>query len=148
MRTTATNSAGPWYGITCIGNTSSYSSVADDNSITANKIQNFYYSSIYNYYSNGNQFVDNDISRSNATSSSPMSTSPYCIYSYYTYGTNRSTVYRNNNIHDLPYVGATSSSTTNYISIFYGMYAYYNYGTTTNPFVIDKNTFKNISRQI
>ena len=144
MRTTATNSAGPWYGITCIGNTSSYSSVADDNSITANKIQNFYYSSIYNYYSNGNQFVDNDISRSNATSSSPMSTSPYCIYSYYTYGTNRSTVYRNNNIHDLPYVGATSSSTTNYISIFYGMYAYYNYGTTTNPFVIDKNTFKNI----
>ena len=73
-----------------------------------------------------------------------MSTSPYCIYSYYTYGTNRSTVYRNNNIHDLPYVGATSSSTTNYISIFYGMYAYYNYGTTTNPFVIDKNTFQNI----
>ncbi|NBO50390.1 MAG: hypothetical protein EBU80_11870, partial [Chitinophagia bacterium] len=70
--------------------------------------------------------------------------SPYGIYSYYTYGTSQSTVYRNNNFHDLPYLNASSSSTTNYIAYWYGLYAYYNYGTTTYPFVVDKNTFKNI----
>jgi hypothetical protein len=144
MRTTATNAAGPFYGITLAGNTSSYSTVGDDNNITANKIQNFYYGAIWNTYSNGNQFVDNDISRSNATSSSTVSTGLYGIYSFYTYGTNRSTVYRNNNVHDLPYLNASNSSTTNYISTWYGLYAYYNYGTTTYPFVVDKNAFKNI----
>ena len=40
MRTTAANSAGPYYAITCMGNTSSYSSVGDDNDIKATKIQN------------------------------------------------------------------------------------------------------------
>ena len=144
MRTTAANSGGPFYAITLMGNTSSYSTVGDDNNITANKIQNYYYGAIWNYYTNGNQIVDNDISRSNATSSSPVSTGLYGIYSYYTYGTNRSTVYRNNNIHDLPYLNAANTSTTNYISTWYGLYAYYNYGTTTYPFVVDKNTFKNI----
>jgi len=144
MRTTATNAAGPWYGITLAGNTSSYSTVGDDNNITANKIQNYYYGAIWNTYTNGNQFVDNDISRSNATSSSAVSTTLYGIYSFYTYGTNRSTVYRNNNVHDLPYLNASNSSTTNYINSWYGLYAYYNYGTTTYPFAVDKNTFKNI----
>ena len=144
MRTTAANSAGPYYAITCMGNTSSYSSVGDDNDIKANKIQNYYYGAIWNYYTNGNQFIDNDISRSNATSSSAVSTNLYGIYSYYTYGKNRSTVYRNNNIHDLPYLNASNSSTTNYIAYWFGMYAFYNYGTTTYPFTVDKNTMKNI----
>ena len=116
MRTTATNSAGPYYGIICMGNTSTYSSSGDNCSFVANKMQNFYYYAVINYYTNGNQFTDNDISRSNATSSSAISTSPYGIYSYYTYGTSQSTVYRNNNFHDLPYSGASSSSTTNYIA--------------------------------
>ena len=144
MRTTAANSAGPYYAITCMGNTSSYSSVGDDNDIKANKIQNYYYYAVINYYTNGNQFIDNDISRSNATSSSAVSTNLYGIYSYYTYGKNRSTVYRNNNIHDLPYLNASNSSTTNYIAYWFGMYAFYNYGTTTYPFTVDKNTMKNI----
>jgi PKD repeat protein len=144
MRTLATNSAGPFIGISCMGNTSSYSSTADNNSFTANKIQNFYYYGVINYYTNGNQFTDNDISRDNATSSSTVSTSLYGIYSYYTYGTNRSTVYRGNNIHDLPYKSASASSTTNYIAYWYGVYAVYNYGSTTNPFIMDKNIQKNI----
>ena len=144
MRTTASNAAGPYYGIACMGNTSTYSSSGDNNSITNNKLQNFYYMAVINYYTNGNQFTDNDISRDNATSSSAISTNPYGIYSYYTYGTNRSTVYRGNNMHDLPYKSASSSSTTNYMAYWYGIYAMYNYGTTTYPFVIDKNTQKNI----
>ncbi|MEI8100472.1 MAG: hypothetical protein WCH09_02805, partial [Bacteroidota bacterium] len=144
MRTTGTNAAGPYYGITCMGNTSYYSSVGDDNNITSNKIQNYYYIAILNYYGNGNQFTSNDISRTNATSSSGVSSTMMGIYSYYTYGTNRSTVYRSNNMHDLPYLNAASSSTTNYIQVWYGMYAYYNYGTTTYPFVVDQNTQKNV----
>ncbi len=144
MRTLATNSAGPFYGVVCMGNTSTYSSAGDDNNITNNKIQNFYYYGIINYYTNGNQFVDNDISRENASSSSTVSTSPYGIYSLYTYGKNRSTIIRGTNIHDLPYKGASSSSTTNYIAYWYGVYAYYNYGNTTYPFVVDKNIQKNI----
>jgi hypothetical protein len=61
MRTLATNSAGPFFGVSCMGNTSTYSSTGDDNTFTNNKIQNFYYYGIINYYTNGNQFVDNDI---------------------------------------------------------------------------------------
>jgi PKD repeat protein len=144
MRTTATNSAGPYYGMVCMGNTSTYSSTGDNNNITNNKIQNFYYYGIINYYTNGNQFTDNDISRDNATSSSPISTSPYGIYSVYTYGSSRSTILRGNNMRDLPYKGASASSTTNYIAYWYGIYAYYNYGNTTYPFVVDKNVQKNI----
>ena len=74
MRTTAANSAGPYYAITCMGNTSSYSTVGDDNNFTSNTIQNYYYGAIWNYYTNGNQFVSNDISRANATSSPAVST--------------------------------------------------------------------------
>jgi len=144
MRTLAANSAGPFYAVSCMGNTSTYSSTGDNNTFTANKIQNFYYYAVINYYTNGNQFIDNDISRDNATSSSPISTSPYGIYSYYTYGSSRSTIYRGNNMHDLPYKNASSSSTTNYMAYWYGIYAYYNYGSTTYPFVLDKNIQKNI----
>jgi PKD repeat protein len=144
MRTLATNSAGPFFGVACMGNTSTYSSTGDDNTFTNNKIQNFYYYGIINYYTNGNQFIDNDISRDNATSSSPVSTSPYGVYSVYTYAKNRSTIIRGNNMHDLPYKGASSSSTTNYIAYWYGVYAYYNYGNTTYPLIVEKNNQTNI----
>jgi len=147
MRTTGSNPAGPYFGIAVNGNTSTYSGTADNNSFLKNKIQNYYYYAVFNYYTNGNQFIDNDISRSNATSSSAISTNLYGIYSYYTYSTNRSTAYKNNNFHDLPYLNASSSSTTNYIAYFYGLYAFYNYGNTSNtsiPFLVEGNTFKNI----
>lgn len=144
MRTTASNSAGPQYGIVTLGNTSSYSSTAQNNSISNNKIQNFFQYGIYNFYSNGNQFTGNDFSRSNATSSSPISATLYGLYSYYTYGTSRATSCKDNNFHDLPYLNASSSSTTNYISQFYGMQLGYNYGTVSLPFNVHKNVFKDI----
>ncbi|MFN5890479.1 MAG: hypothetical protein ACK448_08795, partial [Bacteroidota bacterium] len=146
MRTTAANAAGPYYGISVCGNTSRYTSTAENNTFRGNTIENFNYYGVFNYYSNGNQFLNNDISRVNATSSSSTSTTMMAFYSYYTYGTNRSTAFSSNTIHDLPRVGASSSSTTSYINTWYNIYSYYNYGRVSggNPFVFDGNTYKDI----
>ncbi len=144
MRTTATNSAGPQFGMIAIGNSSSYSSTEENNTFSKNTVQNFYQYGIYNYYSNGNQFISNDLSRSNANSNSPISTLFYGSYSTYTYGKSRSTSLKDNNFHDLPYSGAGSSSTTNYINQFYGALFNYNYGTTTLPVIVQGNIYKNI----
>jgi PKD repeat protein len=144
MRTTNSNSPGPGFGIMDQQGTSSYYYAANNNTFEGNIIENFYYFGIYNRYTNGEQFVNNDISRKNASSSSTTSTTMFGMYSYYTYGTSRSTAYKGNNLHDLPYAGASASSTTNYINTFYGFYGYYNYGTSSYPFVYEKNTNRNI----
>ncbi|PHX92965.1 MAG: hypothetical protein CK532_01125 [Flavobacteriales bacterium] len=144
MRTTASSSAGPFYGMVSTGNSSSYSSTAENNTFSSNKVQNFYQYGIYNMYSNGDQFTSNDFSRANASSNSPISTALTGIYSYYTYGKSRSTSYTGNNFHDLPYSGASSSSTTNYISNFTGAQMVYNYGTTKLPVIFEKNIYKDI----
>jgi len=97
-----------------------------------------------NQYSNGEQFISIDISRKDAGSGASAYTSAYGVYSYYTYGTNRSTTYSGVNFHDLPYSGASASSTTNYFAYWYGFYGYYNYGTSSLPFVVNNVTMKNI----
>jgi PKD repeat protein len=140
MRTTNSNSPGPAYGIFDQQGTGSYYYAANNNTFEGNKIENFYFFGIYNRYTNGEHFINNDISRKNASSSSSTSTTMYGFYSYYTYGTSRSTSYKGNNIHDLPYNGASASSTSNYINTYYGFYGYYNYGTAALPFVYEKNT--------
>jgi PKD repeat protein len=140
MRTTNSNSPGPAFGIVDQQGTSTYYYAANNNTFEGNKIENFYYYGVFNRYSNGEQFVNNDISRKNAGSGSTTSTTMFGMYCYYTYGTNRSTSYKGNNIHDLPYAGASASSTSNYINTYYGFYGYYNYGTTSYPFVYEKNT--------
>ncbi|MEY2937475.1 MAG: hypothetical protein RL062_64, partial [Bacteroidota bacterium] len=63
--TSSVNSPGPYYGISLNGNSSNYSTVAQNNTFTANKIQNFYYYAIFQYYTNGNSITSNDISRAN-----------------------------------------------------------------------------------
>jgi PKD repeat protein len=143
MQTTAANSAGPCYGIMDQQSTSTYYSAANNNSFEGNTIKNFYFYGVYNRYTNGEQFINNDFSRANATSSSSTSTTMYGIYSYYVYSTNRSTAYNKNNFHDLPRAGVSLGSTPLYY--FYGIYAYYNYGTTTNPIKLDANIFKDIN---
>jgi len=143
MQTSAANSAGPCYGIMDQQSTSTYYSAANNNSFEGNTIKNFYFYGVYNRYTNGEQFINNDFSRANATSSSSTSTTMYGIYSYYVYSTNRSTAYNKNNFHDLPRAGVSLGSTPLYY--FYGIYAYYNYGTTTNPIKLDANIFKDIN---
>ena len=139
MKTTNSNSPGPHSAIFIFGSSSWNTSKVTNNTFKGNTIENFYYFGVYNYYTNGEQFIDNDFSRKNATSNNAYS-SPRFIYSYYTRSTNRSTTYDGNNFHDLPYKNATSR----YGSTVYGFYAYRNYGTASNYFTIKNNTFENI----
>ncbi|MFZ9971171.1 MAG: hypothetical protein ACO3GK_07685, partial [Bacteroidia bacterium] len=117
---TKSGSPGPTFGIIDRGGSGQYSSTPSNNTFFKNTIENFYYMGIYNYYTNGNQFIQNEISRDNSGTSNNYSVL-YGIYSYYTYSTNRSTKYDGNTLRDLPYKNASSG----YTSTVYGMYAYY-----------------------
>ena len=68
MRTTNSNSPGPTAGIYVYGRSSGYNSNASNNTFKDNKIENFYRYAYYTYYTNGDQFIKNDVSRVNATS--------------------------------------------------------------------------------
>jgi len=84
MRTTNSNSPGPAFGIVDQQGTSTYYYAANNNTFEGNKIENFYYYGVFNRYSNGEQFVNNDISRKNASSGSTTSTTMFGMYCYYT----------------------------------------------------------------
>jgi PKD repeat protein len=141
MRTTNSNSPGPAYAIAFYGASGKYSNTGANNTIKGNTIQNFYYYGFWQYYSNGNQWDGNDLSRDNATSRNCYSYL-YPFYSYYSYSTNRGTQFTNNDVHDLPYDGATTSSGVYY---FYGSYFYNNNGTSANHFKFENNSFKDIA---
>ncbi|MBM3938228.1 MAG: hypothetical protein FJ333_06185, partial [Sphingomonadales bacterium] len=143
MQTSAANSAGPCFAIVDQQSSSFYTSVANNNSFEGNTIKNFYFYGVFNRYTNGDQFINNDFSRENASSSSSTSSTMYGIYSYYAYSTNRSTAYNKNNFHDLPRKGVSLGSTP--LNYFYGIFAYYNYGTTSNPVSLDGNIMQNIN---
>ncbi len=139
MRTTNSNSPGPTAGIYVYGRSSGYNSNASNNTFKDNKIENFYRYAYYTYYTNGDQFIKNDVSRVNATSRNLYS-SPYFVYAGYCYSSSRSTSIDGNNFHDIPYPKATVgiSSTT------YGIYANRVYGNSTNHLNISNNTMNDI----
>ncbi|MBS3915264.1 MAG: PKD domain-containing protein, partial [Bacteroidetes bacterium] len=110
MRTTNTNSPGPAAGITVIGNNSAYTSTAQNNTITTNTIQNFCYIGIYANYGNGDQILSNDVSRANTTLANVNTSQMFGIYFTNMYSTNRQLKVEGNNIHDIPYVGASLGS--------------------------------------
>jgi hypothetical protein len=141
MRTT-TSCPGPTYAIVDQQGSSFYSSTPSNNTFSNNTIQNFFFMAIRNAYSNGDEFLNNDISRSNATSNN-CNASIFMSYSYYTYSTNRSTKFDGNKFHDLPFSGQSSTSVMS--GTVYGMQSYFNYGNSTNYFTITNNSFYNIS---
>ncbi len=146
LRTTNSNNPGPAYGILDQQGTSSYTSTASNNTFEGNVIQNFFATAIYARYTNGDQFIGNDISRTNAGSGTPVNLTVTAYYHWYSYGTNRSTAFQNNKIYDLPYKNASASSTTNYINQFRPFDMWYNYGRVTggNPVLMQGNTFNDI----
>ena len=139
MRTTSNNSPGPTAGIFVYGRSSGYNSIASDNTFKNNKIENFYRYAYYTYYTNGDQFLNNDISRVNATSRNLFS-SPYFVYASYCYSSNRSTSIDGNKFHDIPHEGATQGVS----STLYGIYANRVYGTSTNYFKISNNDLRDV----
>jgi len=140
MRTTNVNSPGPTYALTIFGSNSSYTFLAQNNTVRNNTIQNFHRCAIYMYYTNGNQIVGNDISRANATSNN-ASTTLYGIDCEYSYATSRATRLDSNNLHDWPFLGATPASSPTTV---YAFYTFYNYGNATYRFALSSNTIKNV----
>ncbi|MBL7837511.1 MAG: hypothetical protein JNM67_08345, partial [Bacteroidetes bacterium] len=138
FRTINVNSPGPAFGIAIQGSSSSYTSTAQNNTISNNRIQNFYSMAIRMYNTNGNQVLNNDISRANATSYNSASTI-YGVYSYNSYAASRQTRIDNNYIHDMPFSGATTSTAPTTV---YGFYNYFNYGNATYRFSVSNNTIE------
>src|SRR6056300_254255 len=139
--TTRANSNGPTSAIHVYGSSSRYTSTAANNTFKNNTIKNFYVYGFYDYYSNGDQFINNDVSN-DVNTSRYISSYVYMMYSYRTYSTNRSTKFEGNKFHDLPYKNAPASMS--FTSTVYGMYGYYNYGTSSNFWTVKDNTFENI----
>jgi hypothetical protein len=123
---TSSGNVGPYYGVTMMGNSSNYTTIAQNNTMEGCTMSNFYYYGVYMNYTNGNEVLNNDISRSDATSGA--TSTMYVIYSNYPYSTGRSSSISGNKIHDLPFKGATTT-TTNMSSI-YGVYLYYPMGNS------------------
>ena len=143
MTTTNGNEEGPYTGIYIMSSTTSTSgtNTIDQNEITNNSIENFYYYGIYVRNTNGTKIDGNDISRDAVSSGNAYSTL-YGIYSYYNKSDGRALTIENNSIHDLPFAGATSGTTTSY-----GIYSYWDnyYGTTTGTSELSGNTIENLA---
>ena len=144
MTTSNANSPGPLYAIVDQQGSATYAGTGTENAITGNTIKNFYKTAITLQYVNGETVSGNDISRSAAGSSSPIDTVVYAIYITNGACTNASLQLSNNAIHDLPYVGASAGSATNYISQFWGFFCGSVSGKSTYPVVISGNECKNV----
>jgi hypothetical protein len=144
FKTSSTNASGPAYGIIDQQGSSYYSSVATDNTFTGNSIKNFYSSAFYLKYINGDQIINNDISRELATSNSGVDSMMKIFYFHEGYSTNRSNYIGKNTIHDLPYKGASPANTGNYLAGLTGIEISNTYGTSNYPFTIELNKFSSL----
>lgn len=145
LKTSSTNAPGPAFGIIDQQGSSYYSSVATDNSFVGNSIKNFYSSSFYLKYINGDQIINNDISRESATSNSGVDSMMKIFYFYEGYSTNRSNYIGKNTIHDLPYKGASPSYSGNYLAGLTAIEIVNIYGTSKYPLTIELNKFSLLS---
>ena len=140
MRSTLPNSTGPSFGIVLKGNSATYSTTAQNNTVRGNIILNFYYMGIYMQNTNGNHLVLNDISRFGADSSNCHSYI-YGIYSKDAGSSNRSNRIDSNHIHDLP---KDSFFEGGNIKTLIGIYTNYIAGTSTYRFSISNNVIRNL----
>ncbi len=127
-------SPGPNYGILDFQNSINYSYTATNNSFLNNRITNFYSIGIYTRYVNGEQIIGNKISRSNASSSDAVDSSLKAIYMEEAYTLTRTVRIDNNEISNLPYYGASLSTSS--LSQFFGVHIKYVVADPTNSLVV------------
>jgi PKD repeat protein len=139
-RTTNVNSPGPTIGIALMGNTADYTTTAHNNEISDNIIENFFFYGVISFYGNGNHLLNNDISRKNSTINNG-NTTLWGLYNGYQSSTNRQVRVDGNNVHDLPFIGATE---TNSNATTYGYYLLAINGTSTNRATVANNTYTNV----
>lgn len=144
MTTSASNSPGPLYAVIDQQGSATYSGTGTENVISGNTIKNFYKTAFLLQYVNGETVSGNDVSRSAVGGSAPIDTVLTGIRITNGACSNVSIQLANNVFHDLPYSGASASSTTNYISRFWGIAAGAVSGKSTYPVVISGNVFKRI----
>ena len=145
MTTTASSSPGPLYAVVDQQGSSTYSGTGTENTFAGNTIKNFYKTAFLLQYINGEVVSGNDISRSAAGSGAPIDTVVTAFRMTNGACSNVSIQLTGNLIHDLPYAGATSGSTTNYISRFWGLACGAVSGKSTLPVVIESNVMKRIA---
>ncbi len=141
LTTTSSNSPGPTFAILNQQGLSAYSSSGSDNTFSGNSIRNFFSAAYYARYNNGDQFLNNDVSRSAASSSSPIDTFVSPVNCVYGYSSNRNSAISGNTIHDLPFVGATTSSSVSMNrshAIFFQSYT----PSSSYGVLIEKNTIR------
>ena len=145
MTTSASNSPGPLYAVVDQQGSATYAGTGTENTLSGNTIKNFYRTAFLLQYVNGEVVLGNDISRSAVGSSAPVDTVVTGVRITTSACTNASIQISSNVIHDLPYAGAGSSSTTNYISRFWGIACGAVSGKSTYPVVIASNVMKRIA---
>ena len=140
--TTATNSPGPYYGILHQGGIDSFNSSGTKNTFEGNNIQNFYSSAIFSRYSNGDRWLSNVITRTAASSSSAVDSNLVAIKIGKSYSGTQSTLINGNTIKDLPFIGASGTSTIRLHS-FSAIRLDSCQGTSSTNFYIENNTITN-----
>jgi PKD repeat protein len=138
---TQSGGTGPYTAVGLNGNTANYTTTAQNNTMEGCTISNFYYYAVFMQYPNGNEVLNNDISRSNTTTGG--SATMYAIYANYPYSSTRANAISGNDIHDLPFQGATTLTTN--LSTFYGVYLNYPTGNATYRSVLDGNVVEHVA---
>ena len=144
LQSSGSNSPGAVYGIIDQQGTSVYKSTSTGNTFTGNTIKNFFKYAFYLRYVNGEQVLSNDISRSLSSSSCAVDTALHAVFLSDAFASSRSNLVSSNSIHDLPYKGASASSTTNNINRFWGVKLYNITGTGTYNTKIESNSIVRI----
>ena len=143
--TSTKKSPGPKYAVMDQQGSSVYQKTSTHNTFINNKISNFYSYAFYFKNVNGEQCLNNQISRSDAASQDDVDTSLIVIFAEGAVSTNRSFAISGNKISDLPFKGANPSSTFNYLSTIYGIKAIKVYGSTRYFAQISQNEMTRIA---
>lgn len=143
--TSTKKSPGPKYAVMDQQGSSVFQKSSSHNTFLNNRISNFYSYAFYFKNVNGEQCLNNQISRSDAASQDDVDTSMIVVFVDGAVSTNRSFSISGNKMSDLPFKGANPASNFNYISTIYGVKAIKVFGSTKYPAQISQNEISRIA---